>query len=385
MNLYLTDKKYISRNLPLFERVFCFGQGKVHPKITWIDTVKYPKIYDVIGAVNNRSPHDINVIGDRYYDSSIKKLNFANLYGKCVQIGKSYTFQGRINIPFEGDFKKNLFKNCEVVKLKKVQPAKFYDNIIAVTSISPKHNNFNQQHEAVATWSKYFKVYSLNCEEEIKLLKRKFTNVEFIPVKTTMKELIGKPLVRINDMLDFAKEQKKDALIINSDIILTDFPEPKEGLGIITRYNFNDTHSDAEEFRVGFDAFIIPNKYLNIYPPTDYAMGVCWWDMAIPFIALIKKVKIYFVQGKIALHKNHPVQYHPSEWKKFGEYFRWQNNLDSFDNIGNLNTWVYQTIKNKGVKRNKLKVTIEWADPNNKITPEKIKNLLGQEVEVKEI
>lgn len=378
MNLYLTDKKYIHRNLPHFERVFCFGNGKPLPKVTWIDSVKKPTWRDIIGAVNNRSHSEVNVIGDRFFDSSVKKLNFVNLYGKCVQIGKAYVFQGMINISKEGDFKKNLAKNYEVIKQKKVKYAKRYDNLIAITSISPKHNNFNQQYEAINTWQKYFKVYSLNCEEEIKLLKRKFPSVEFVPVKTTMRELIGKPLVRINDMLDLAKDKKKDALIINSDIILTDFPEPKEGIGIITRHNYDDVPDEAQQFRFGFDAFLVPNKFLDIYPPTDYAMGVCWWDMAIPYIALTKRVKIYFVREKIALHKNHPVQYHPSEWKKFGQYFRWQNNLDSFENIGDLNTWVRNTIKSKCIKKAKLKTLIVSDDPNDKPTIEKVKGALPQ-------
>ena len=331
---------------------------------------------DIIGAANNRSPNDINVIGDRYYDNSIQKLNFANLYGKCVQIGKAYIFQGRINVSKEGDFKKNLVKNYEILKLKKVKIAKRYDNIIAVTSISPKHNNFNQQHEAVATWSKYFKVYSLNCEEEIKVLKRKFPTVEFIPVKTTMKEFTGKPLVRINDMLDLGKELDKDVLLINSDIILTDFPQPKEGIGIITRYNFKDDLTIAKEFRWGFDAFIIPNKHLNIFPPSMFALGACWHDFFYPYTAITKKVKVYFVTEKIAYHKDHPVQYHPNEWKKFGEYFRFHFNLESFTNIGEMCTWVYDCIKKKGIKKEKIKVQITSHIPNNKLTLEKIKQLL---------
>ncbi len=97
----------------------------------------------------------------------------------------------------------------------------------------------------------------------------------------------------------------------------------------------------------GFDAFIVPYKYLNIYAPSAYAMGACWWDFWVPYTAIKKKIPVYFVKEKIAFHKNHLIQYNQSEWKKFGEYFRWHEGLDSFKNIEHLCSHVYGIIKNK--------------------------------------
>lgn len=193
--------------------------------------------------------------------------------------------------------------------------------MIIATSLSPNHPCDINQLRALQSWQDYGDIYSLNHPDEIDVLD--YDNVLFISIDRTVKLLFKKPLININSFFDFALTQGEDLLIINSDIILDHLPEfRKDGITVLSRYDYTDSFEDAILFESGFDAFFIPKQFLNWFPPSIYAMGAAWWDYWIPKWAIIQNIPLYYPQGRFAYHKIHPTQYDIAEWLRMGEYFK---------------------------------------------------------------
>ena len=95
--------------------------------------------------------------------------------------------------------------------------------MIAITSISPGHANFENQFNAVESWKQAgYKVISLNSKEEIVKLKT-FKEVEFVETTRTNERIFDKPYVLISAIIDHLKTiDGEHFLIINSDIIIND-------------------------------------------------------------------------------------------------------------------------------------------------------------------
>lgn len=218
--------------------------------------------------------------------------------------------------------------------------------MIIVTSLSAGHSNKDNQHNAVKSWQRHGKCYSLNNSEEIEKLKHLFYDVKFIKTDRTVNQLIGKPLVSINAMIDFANEYGQDILLINSDIILTGLPElRKDGVTIFSRYDYTDSFDDAKMFIYGFDIFHIPHHLLNIFPPSIYSLGCPWWDISLPYRCILNNIPLYYPEGRYAYHKLHPTQYNTDEWNYIAEYFKWEFKLDKKLNGGQVATMIMNKIK----------------------------------------
>ena len=66
--------------------------------------------------------------------------------------------------------------------------------ITAVTSISPSHINKDCQQRAIDSWNELgMEVYSMNCKNEIEILKELYTGVTFIETVRTGEVMFGKP------------------------------------------------------------------------------------------------------------------------------------------------------------------------------------------------
>ena len=227
--------------------------------------------------------------------------------------------------------------------------------MIALTSISPKHTNGNNQAEAVKSWKEHgFKVVSLNHPSEIEALKPLYPEVDFIPTERTAEKHFGKKYVMINALLDYAKQAKGDHfLIINSDILLFDkhnvLPGIKqrseEGITFIKRMDYETDFATSKKYDHGIDAFFIHRKFLDIFPQSIYCMGQTFWDYWIPYRSVEAGVPIFELKEPLAYHKKHDIQYKPEEWVKMGRYFQWENNLERFNNgrsgIARMSHYVY--------------------------------------------
>lgn len=213
--------------------------------------------------------------------------------------------------------------------------------MIFITSISPSHINQDSQFKAVNSWLKLgVKVYSLNCDMEQDLLKDKYKDVTFVQVKRTREDLFKKSVIPINQLIDFGVrcEDNKDGLIvlINSDIILEENKEKFEkfksyvnqGFVYVTRHNYNEVMKSCIPESWGIDVFAFHKRIGNIFPRNEvFCMGVCFWDYWLPFVAMNKGVKLFWINEKWAYHKTHKLQWNRNHWQICVNAFRKENNI----------------------------------------------------------
>ena len=219
--------------------------------------------------------------------------------------------------------------------------------MIICTSISPSHINKLNQLEAVNSWKGIGSCFSLNSESEIKILQSEY-DIDFIKTDRTMEHIVGKPLVNINAILDFAKEQKEDLLLINSDIIIKKLPKFKnDGITVLKRYDYTDTFDDGKLFLAGFDVYFLPKEFFNIFPQSVFSIGASWWDYVLLTHAIIKNIPVYYPSGKFAFHKLHQTQYSYQEWMKMGEYFRLEFSVGKQFSIPQIATNALNLINSK--------------------------------------
>lgn len=222
--------------------------------------------------------------------------------------------------------------------------------MIIITSLSAGHSNKDNQHNAITSWQEYGKCYSMNNANEISKLEQVYTGVKFVKTDRTLQQLIGKPLVSINAMIDFAKEKEENLLLINSDIVLAGLPELKmDGITIFSRYDYANSFEDAKMFVHGFDVFFLPHKFLSIFPPTIYGMGACFWDHSIPYRAIVNDIPVYWCKGEKVFHKTHPTQYDYKEWEYMGEFFKLEFKLNKQWPIPKVTTTILPIIKSKSI------------------------------------
>lgn len=218
--------------------------------------------------------------------------------------------------------------------------------MITITSLSPAHSNKDNQHAAIKSWKEYGECYSMNNRDERAKLEPIFNGINFIKTDKTVQQLINKPLVSINAMIDYANKKGEDLLLINSDIVLTGLPVLKQdGITIFSRYDYVDSLDEAKMFVYGFDVFHIPHHLLNIFPPSIYSLGCAWFDLSIPYRCILNNIPVYYPSGRYAYHKLHPTQYNMDEWNYIAEYFKWEFKLDKRLSGGQVATSIMNKIK----------------------------------------
>ncbi len=232
--------------------------------------------------------------------------------------------------------------------------------MIVCTSISPTHTNKDIQEQCIKSWIDLgLEVYSFNCKAECLTLKEQYPYVNFIETYRTMEYTYGKPLVSINAVLDWCKDQEENNFcLINSDIEIKSDKETidrvKEQMKTsIVLANRNDYDSDKNVLKppylLGIDIFFIHKKWMSFYPQSMHCFGMTFWDYYIPFVALRSGIEVQFVSQNIALHKAHAAQYSNDNWLKSGRYFLWEQGLYQFDDtrgVGQMSTYVYNFIYN---------------------------------------
>lgn len=220
--------------------------------------------------------------------------------------------------------------------------------MIIVTSLSPNHSNAANQQAAIDSWQRYGQCYSLNHDSEIQV---HYEGVTIQNTNRTVHGIFGKHCVSINAMIDLAISKGCDLLLINSDILLTDLPEFKQdGITILSRYDYTDDINNSKIFAAGFDVFYIPYKFLSMFPPSVYAMGIAFWDYWLPYRAMLSGVPVYWPDVKVAFHKLHNTQYSQAEWLYIGEYFKWEFKFDKNLHIGQMATKILTKIQTRAIR-----------------------------------
>ncbi len=224
--------------------------------------------------------------------------------------------------------------------------------MIAITSISPGHKNFDNQLKAVESWIKAgYKVVSLNAPEEIELLKD-FKGVEFVSTNRHNKIMFGKPYVIASALIDYLIEKGEEYnLILNSDIIIKGDSKKiqelsRDGVVIMSRRDFlTSIDQPGAMFTQGFDGFFINKKFLNIFPQTLLCLGQCFWDYWIPYCVAISGTKLYRYDEPYLFHKTHNAQYSHEQWERTGEIFKAEMNLKSFNKVTQLSDYTFKKIQ----------------------------------------
>jgi len=225
--------------------------------------------------------------------------------------------------------------------------------MIAITSISPGHKNFDNQQRAIQSWKDAgYKVVSLNSKEEIELLKD--FDVTFVPTIRHNKLIFGKPYVLVSAIIDYLKEVNSEySLIINSDIIIKDSSRitdklkdrSKDGIIIMNRMDFKDDINKATIYDLGFDGFFINGKYLESFPQSILCLGQCHWDYWLPYVASINGVKLLLQKEPYIFHQNHAVQYSPVDWKRTGEIFKAEIGMFKLSDVGQVSNYAFRHIR----------------------------------------
>ena len=191
------------------------------------------------------------------------------------------------------------------------------------TTINP-NENFDNQNEAILSWSTKYKVYSVNTKNDIEKINNLYPSVIFIETEDIYihKE---KQLIKLNAILNAVKSKSIDnCIIVNSDIILKNDIILNEkylenGLIIGSRYEISDD-KPAYEYDSGYDIFIFNKKYTDCFYNKNYVIGMPWWDFWIPIIANKYPLSVYHISYPIFYHNTHKINYDLDTWIKFGEY-----------------------------------------------------------------
>jgi GT2 family glycosyltransferase len=203
--------------------------------------------------------------------------------------------------------------------------------ITVATSIAPR--GIEKQQRAVASWqAQGLRVLSLNTPEEIEALRVHFPQVEFIRVARDGRALAGKPYVYLDDVLAALEGcAESDVVgIINSDIVLRaqdGFPawlarQAHTGLVYASRVDIAAAEdADGCVYQRGFDGFFFPRAQIGRLPPSDFMIGVPWWDYWLPFACLRAGLTLQRLDSRVAFHLAHPTNYSPEVLKRFAQEF----------------------------------------------------------------
>ena len=217
---------------------------------------------------------------------------------------------------------------------------------ILLTSIAP--GGSEQQNLCVNSWRDKYSVYSLNKEKEIPELQREFPWIVFVVAKNTGENKFKKPLVSISEFKELALLLKRDFIIINADILLTgSIVHYMNGIGVGTRYDYEDNIENAKATIMGFDYFYIPFKYVHVLDNMEmYYLGMCWWDYVLPLRAIQLQIPIYEMRMKIAFHKSHPINYSSHNRRYMEQVVMVMEKMEGFreTNAKGINIFCYSKI-----------------------------------------
>ncbi|NER01425.1 MAG: glycosyltransferase, partial [Okeania sp. SIO3C4] len=280
---------------------------------------------------------DTLIGGFRYYQNQ-RSQKFKNQYLEEVE----KILVRELNLISEGQFtnsqpapKPVQVISAEINLVKQQVPIK--NNLVIVTSIAP--GNEKNQLSAIESWQKFgFTVVSLNNQAEINNLESIYKDVTFYPVKRDAKTTVGRPLVYVDDLILYLKQYgTKICGIINSDIRL----EAGENfLSFISQQAENSvifgSRVDIDSFELtggeiyqrGFDIFFFDKVLLEEFPISKFCLGLPWWDLWIPSMAIKKGLKSKYLATPIFYHLKHKINYSNDFWQTMGIHFAEFFNLD---------------------------------------------------------
>lgn len=198
------------------------------------------------------------------------------------------------------------------------------------TSIPPK--NIGASQRCVATWlAAGFEVLSLNPPEEIAALEGNFPDVIFVPAKRDGREVFGKPLVYIADLIAALADTGADVVgILNADAALAQSGGLKnhllehcgDALVFCPRVDLPAPESQtAELYGGGFDAFFFGADVAPDLEPSGFCIGVPWWDLFFPYAFVLSGVRAKVCAAPLVYHLKHDQQWSTVDFYRLGLRF----------------------------------------------------------------
>jgi FkbM family methyltransferase len=202
--------------------------------------------------------------------------------------------------------------------------------ILLATSLAPR--DIENQQRAVQSWVQAgFDVISVNHPDEIQKLAPHFGQVRFVPVSRNGRELYGKPLVYIDDILLALKASGNEIVgIINSDIHLRTNESlqgeiQQEAAGSLVyarRVNVNYLGDPlGEPEKKGIDLFVMDRAILEKIPSSQFCLGVSWWDCYFPVICVMYGIPLKCPDVQFAFHIKHTLNWDRRQWVQNAEHF----------------------------------------------------------------
>jgi len=218
-----------------------------------------------------------------------------------------------------------------IIKIEEGESAEINrETIVIVTSIAP--GNLKNQQQAINSWQKLgFSVVSLNSRQEIELLQTNYQNVTFYSVEKDASAAVGKSLVYLKDLFNYLQTRgTKICGLVNSDIRLEagdgliDFLY-KEGQNAVIFGSRVDVErpelTEGEIYQNGFDFFFFDKELLGLFPESKFCLGLPWWDLWVPAVAIQKGLTLKYLTTSVAYHCQHEVNYKQEFWNRMGVYF----------------------------------------------------------------
>ena len=163
-----------------------------------------------------------------------------------------------------------------------------------------------------------FKVVAVNTQEEMNMIKHYFPSVEFVIAKRDARAQFGKPYIYMDDILSyFTAQSNKICGIVNSDIYFGQKNLPlfmsQQALNSLvfgSRVDVTSFENTSNgKFYNGFDYFFFDKDFLKLYPPSNFCIGLPWWDYWMPLIAILSHKPVKKVTSPICYHMIHPTNY----------------------------------------------------------------------------
>lgn len=190
------------------------------------------------------------------------------------------------------------------------------------TSIAPK--GLELQRKAITSWQNLgFDVLSFNNSKEVAELAPLFPDIRFITVHRDGTQRSGKPLVYVQDILSWFRDQSSIRYggFINSDIVVQ--PENAQGFIELLKREIsgslifsrrievqNITELKGKWNRTGIDLWLWDREILHCFTePADYMVGFPHWDYYMELMPICHGIPVKQLAIPNAYHQTHDAYY----------------------------------------------------------------------------
>jgi hypothetical protein len=193
----------------------------------------------------------------------------------------------------------------------------------ALTALSPAPHNDERQLACLQTWrAAGLRPVAFNFADEIAELRPRYP-IDFVPVTNEGTPFPGRPYTPVNALLDFARAQDDQVLIINSDVTLHLRPAQLERLRSYSSDGLcgfvrHDYHADIDRAAIetgGIDAFLFHGRDAALFPRACFVIGKPWWDFWLPQTFLDAGRKIYMVELPVLFHQAHGMRWSVEDYE----------------------------------------------------------------------